>query len=56
MDLCELHGECCFAAPEVFQLDDDDVLHYESEPSEDLRAKVRMAVNVCPTRAISQED
>jgi ferredoxin len=52
MDLCQSHGECCFAAPEVFELDDDDVLQYDSEPDESLRPKVEQAVRNCPVTAI----
>jgi ferredoxin len=53
MDLCQSNGECCFAAPEVFELDDDDILQYDAAPSEELRAKVEEAVSVCPVTAIA---
>ena len=53
MDLCQSNGECCFAAPEVFELDDDDTLQYDATPSEELRAKVEEAVSVCPVTAIA---
>jgi ferredoxin len=53
MDLCQSNGECCFAAPEVFELGDDDILQYDATPSEELRAKVEEAVSVCPVTAIS---
>jgi ferredoxin len=53
MDLCQSNGECCFAAPEAFELDDDDILQYDAAPSEELRAKVEEAVSVCPVTAIS---
>lgn len=52
MDLCQAHGECCFAAPEVFELDDDDQLHWVAEPDEGLRDKVQQAAKVCPVSAI----
>jgi len=52
MDLCQSHGECVFAAPEVFELDDDDQLHWVAEPDESLREKVRQAEKVCPVSAI----
>jgi ferredoxin len=42
------------AAPEVFELDEDDELHVLIEnPGEDLREKVEMAVRTCPKQAIS---
>jgi ferredoxin len=55
LELCEGHGECCIAAPEVFRLDDDDVLSWQVQPDETLRPEVRQAVSVCPTQAISIE-
>jgi len=53
MDLCQSHGSCVYAAPAVFRLDDDDVLHYDAHPGEALRAQVAEAVSVCPAQAIS---
>jgi ferredoxin len=56
LDACESHGECVFAAPEVFELDDDDELHWDAEPADSLREKVQRAVAVCPTQAIRLEE
>ena len=40
-DLCESNGLCMAAAPEVFELQDDDTLMILQEtPDESLRAKV----------------
>ena len=45
------------AAPEVFQIGDDGMLHVLIEtPAEGLRAKVDKAVRECPTGAISLEE
>lgn len=56
-DLCESNGLCTASAPEVFELDDDDVLHVlEEEPPEALRPKVQEAVFRCPRRALSLLD
>ncbi|OII68871.1 MULTISPECIES: ferredoxin [unclassified Streptomyces] len=52
-NLCESHGQCVFAAPEVFSFDDDDYLIYDAEPSDELRDKVEKAAAVCPLRAIA---
>ncbi|MCU1624313.1 MAG: subB [Frankiales bacterium] len=53
-DVCEANGLCMAAAPEVFELDDDDVLHVLQEaPGEDLRPEVVAAVRSCPKQAIS---
>jgi ferredoxin len=52
--MCDLHGLCVDAAPEVFQIGDDGVLHVLIEtPPEELRAKVEKAARECPTGAIS---
>lgn len=51
---CESNALCMAAAPEVFELDEDDELHVLIEnPGEDLREKVEMAVRTCPKQAIS---
>jgi ferredoxin len=56
-DLCADHGQCVFAAPEVFQLDPAGKLVYDSgELEEGLRSKVEDAADVCPMQAISVEN
>ena len=52
MELCESHGQCEFAAPEVFSLDDEADLHFVEEPEVSEADNVARAVRVCPTRAI----
>jgi ferredoxin len=53
-DLCEGHGQCEFAAPEVFTINDDGDLDVLDEtPPESERAGVEQAVRRCPTRALS---
>jgi ferredoxin len=54
-DMCQAHGECAFAAPEVFELGEDDVLRWVEEPDESLRPKVEQAVAACPVQAIRLE-
>ena len=52
--LCEANGLCVNAAPDVFQLGDDDVLVVlEPNPSEERRAAVEKAASVCPKQAIT---
>jgi ferredoxin len=52
-DLCESNALCMAAAPEVFEVRDDDFLYVLDEtPPEELRAKVEAAVRVCPKQAI----
>jgi ferredoxin len=57
LNLCDLHGLCVEAAPEVFKIGDDGVLHLLTEtPPDALRANVDKAVRECPTGAISIEE
>ena len=56
MNLCQSHGECVFAAPDVFELGDDDVLRWKEEVDESRRAALEEAVDVCPMMAIRLED
>ncbi|MBN9491726.1 ferredoxin [bacterium] len=52
-DLCEGHGKCEAAAPEVFELGDDDLSHVlVDDVPEELRAKVENAIRLCPRQAI----
>jgi ferredoxin len=45
------------AAPEVFEVRDDDFLYIlMEEPPEDLRPKVEEAVRRCPKQAITLQD
>ncbi len=56
-DLCESNALCMQAAPEVFEVRDDDFLYVLDEnPPEDLRSKVELAVQRCPKQAIKLED
>jgi ferredoxin len=56
-DLCESNALCMAAAPEVFEVRDDDFLYVLDEaPPEALRAKVELAVQRCPKQAIRIED
>ena len=55
---CALHGECVMAAPEVFEIRDDDevVTVLNSEPDEELRGRIENAALACPTSSIRIED
>jgi ferredoxin len=56
-DLCESNALCMAAAPEVFEVRDDDFLYILDEhPPETLRSKVEEAVRRCPKQAISIDD
>ncbi|MCT1515326.1 MULTISPECIES: ferredoxin [Mycobacteriales] len=53
---CESNGLCVLSAPEVFDLDDDGVLHVAACPDESLRADVQDAVATCPVQALTIRD
>lgn len=56
-DVCESNALCMGAAPEVFEVRDDDFLYVLDEhPPESLREKVENAARVCPKQAITIED
>ncbi|MCU1456546.1 MAG: subB [Actinomycetia bacterium] len=53
-NLCESNALCVGAAPEVFEVRDDDFLYVlDEEPPEELRLAVEQAVRVCPKQAIT---
>ena len=53
-DKCEGHGKCQMAAPEVFELRDDDLSYVlVDDVSEELKPKVERAIRLCPRQAIS---
>ena len=55
MNLCQSHGECVIAAPDVFELGDDDVLVWKEDVPEERREAVEEAENACPMAAIRIE-
>ncbi len=55
MTLCQSNGACVIEAPDVFDLDDDDELHWSEEVGEERRDEVERAVAACPLQAISTE-
>jgi ferredoxin len=56
-DKCKSNALCMAAAPEVFEVRDDNFLYVlQDEPGEERRAEVEEAVRVCPTQAISLAD
>lgn len=52
-DLCQSHGLCVEAAPELFELRDDGFLYVLNEtPGPELARKAEKAILECPTSAI----
>ena len=55
-DVCQNHGQCVFAAPQVFELDEEgELVVLDDEPDESLRDAVEEAADVCPVQAITIE-
>ena len=56
-DKCESNALCMAAAPEVFEVREDDFLYVlQEEPPEALRGKCEEAARVCPKQAITIQD
>jgi ferredoxin len=56
-DRCVGAGECTFAAPDVFDLDDDArVVLLQTDPPEALRRDVLIAARRCPAQVIAVDD
>jgi ferredoxin len=57
LKLCEGNMKCQEAAPEVFEVRDDDKSHLLIEyPPERMRDKLKLAARLCPRQAISVSD
>lgn len=53
-DLCTGHGQCALVAPELFELDEDDIACVLiPEPGPELVAKAERAEAICPEAAIA---
>lgn len=56
-DQCEANAVCMGLAPEVFEVDDQDMLHVlMPEPPAELHDRVRHAARSCPKAAITIMD
>lgn len=56
-DQCDSNGLCALTAPDVFELDDDDVLRVRGEtPERELWPAVEEAARACPKVAITLLD
>ena len=53
---CQDHGQCAIASPDVFRINDEGRLEYESTADESLRDEVEEAADVCPVQAITLLD
>lgn len=55
-EACDSHGQCAIAAPDLFRLDDDGVLHHAEAVPRGSESLAEDAADVCPMQAISLED
>jgi ferredoxin len=56
-DLCEANGLCVAAAPEVFELENDEELIIREVPVDaELAARIAVAVAGCPRLALRMTD
>lgn len=58
LDKCLGYGNCVADAPEVFEIQGEDIVVHllQENPPEELRSAVELAVLDCPTRALSLEE
>jgi ferredoxin len=52
-DVCEKHGQCVEAAPELFWFDEAGDLQHRGEADDDLAVTAEDAQFLCPTQAIT---
>lgn len=55
LNRCLAYAQCCYAAPERFVLQGDEILAYDPAPPAAERAAIDRAVQACPVRAIRVE-
>ena len=54
LDLCQGHAMCELEAPEYFQVPKRGKVEIlDPEPPDDARSQIELAVEMCPTRALS---
>jgi ferredoxin len=54
-DRCEDHGQCVFAAPDVFEFGEDDTLRWVAEVPDSRRGDIEHAATSCPVAAITMQ-
>jgi ferredoxin len=55
LNRCQAYAQCCFLAPEVFELHGDEALWYDPAPDASQREHVLRAAASCPVQAIYVE-
>ena len=57
LDLCQGHAMCELEAPDYFRVPKrGSVEILDSEPPDDARGQIELAVEMCPTRALSLKE
>ncbi|MGC5779502.1 ferredoxin [Methylobacterium sp. NFXW15] len=52
LNRCQGYAQCCYAAPESFELRGHEILFYDPAPPEEARARIERARLACPVQAI----
>lgn len=55
LNRCQGYAQCCFLAPDVFELHGEEALFYVPEPEPAQRDRVLRAAASCPVQAIDVE-
>jgi ferredoxin len=55
LNRCQAYAQCCFLAPDVFQLHGEEALWYDPSPDRAQREHVLRAAAACPVQAIAVE-
>jgi ferredoxin len=55
LNRCQGYAQCCFLAPDVFELHGEEALFYVPEPAPEQRDRVLRATASCPVQAIDVE-
>ncbi|WP_147048967.1 ferredoxin [Methylobacterium gnaphalii] len=55
LNRCQGYAQCCYAAPEHFEVRGHEILFYDPAPPDAMRSKIERAQQACPVRAISVE-
>ena len=55
LNRCQGYAQCCYAAPEHFEVRGHEILFYDPAPPEAKRAQIERAKHACPVRALEVE-